>query len=141
MDDSARDKSVPLGIATLLGGQRVALRETRRALIPFGGVAVFVSYLRRIDLLGTARRHMPVCWRSPNRIDPTTTWTAFLISVLLGAKRFAHANWLRGDEALRQLLGLDRFPIDDTIRNLFNQFSMGHVQRFFTPLRPAARRA
>ena len=73
-------------------------------------------------------------WRSPNRIDPTTTWTAFLISVLVGAKRFAHANWLRGDEALRQLLGLDRFPVDDTIRNLFKQFSMGHVQRFFTPL-------
>jgi hypothetical protein len=118
----------------LLGGQRVVLRATKRAVAPFGGVAVFVSYLRKIDLLGTARQHMPVRWRSPNRIDPTTTWTAFLISVLVGAERFAHANWLRGDEALRQLLGLDRFPTDDTIRNLFKQFSMGHVQRFFAPL-------
>jgi hypothetical protein len=91
MDDSVRDKSVPPEIATLLGGQRVVLRETKRAVTPFGGVVVFVSYLRKIDLLGTARQHMPVRWRSPNRIDPTTTWTAFLISVLVGAKRFAHA--------------------------------------------------
>ena len=62
------------------------------------------------------------------------TLTAFLLSVLTGAKRFAHANWLRGDEALRKLLGLERFPTDDTIRNLFKQFTMGHVQRFFPAL-------
>ena len=31
-------------------------------------------------------------WKSPNHIDPTTTFTAFLIAVLVGARRFAHAN-------------------------------------------------
>jgi hypothetical protein len=58
MDDSARDRSVPPEIATLLGGQRVVLRETKRAVTPFAGVVVFVSYMRKIDLLGTARQHM-----------------------------------------------------------------------------------
>src|SRR5208283_2160854 len=61
-------------------------------------------------------------WKSPNHIDPTTTFTAFLIAVLAGARRFAHANWLRGGRALHALLGLSRFPFDDTIRNLFRRF-------------------
>ena len=77
---------------------------------------------------------MPIRWRSPNHIDPTSTFTAFLVSVLVGARRFAHASRLRGDRALQALLGLHRFPTDDTIRNLFRQFGMGQVQRLYEPL-------
>jgi hypothetical protein len=77
---------------------------------------------------------MPIQLKSPNRIDPTATFTAFLIAVLAGARRFAHANWLRGDRALHALLGLSPFPIDDTIRNLFRRFGMGDVHRLFDPL-------
>lgn len=134
MEESSGDRSVPREIATLLGGGRVVLRATPRAVTPFGGIAVFVAYLHKLDWIGVLRQHMPVGWRSPNQIDPAATFTAFLIAVLVGAKRFAHANWLRGDEALQKLLGLPRCPTDDTIRNLFKQFSMGHVQRLFTPL-------
>jgi hypothetical protein len=52
----------------------------------------------------------------------------------MGARRFAHASLLRGDHALHALLGLERFPTDDTIRNLFRKFGMGQVQRLFEPL-------
>jgi hypothetical protein len=69
-----------------------------------------------------------------NHIDPTCTFTAFLVSVLVGARRFAHASLLRGDRALHVLLGLNRFPTDDTIRNLFRAFGMGQVQRLYEPL-------
>jgi hypothetical protein len=77
---------------------------------------------------------MPIQWRSPNHIDPSDTIVAFLITVLVGAKRFAHAALLRGDQALHALLGMKRFPTDDTIRNLFREFGMGHVQRLYEPL-------
>jgi hypothetical protein len=134
MGESLRDKPVPLEIATLPGGDRLILRETTRAVTAFGGVAVWVAYLRKSDLVAAVCKHGPVSWRLPNQIDPAATFTAFLLAVLVGARRFAHANWLRGDEALRQLLRLVRLPTDDTIRNLCNQFSMGHVQRFLLPL-------
>ena len=52
---------------------------------------------------------------------------AFLMTVLAGAKRFAHAGLLRGDQALHALLGLTRFPTADTICNLFRQFGMGEI--------------
>jgi hypothetical protein len=101
---------------------------------PFGGIAVFIFFLGKIGFVETIRQHMPVRWRSPNHIDPSCTFTAFLVSVLVGARRFAHASVLRGDRALHALLGMHRFPTDDTIRNLFRQFGMGQVQRLFEPL-------
>ena len=97
MEANTPDKTVPREIAALLSGKRVILRETKRAVTPFGGVAVFIAYLRKVDLVGQIRRHMPISWKSPNRIDPADTLLAFLMVVLVGAKRFAHAGLLRGD--------------------------------------------
>lgn len=134
MESDATDKPVPREIAALLSDERLILRETRRAVTPFGGIAVFLSFLDKIGFGNAVRKHMPIRWRSPNHIDPTATFTAFLISVLVGARRFAHASILRGDRALHALLGLERFPTDDTIRNLFRAFGMGQVQRLYEPL-------
>ena len=134
MESNTPDNPVPREIKALLSDERLILRETQRAVTPFGGVAVFLSFLAKIGLVETVRQHMPVHWKSPNHIDPTTTLTAFLMSVLVGARRFAHASLLRGDRALHALLGLKRFPTDDTIRNLFREFGMGQVQRLFEPL-------
>jgi hypothetical protein len=134
MQDFSADKAVPREISALLSGERLNLRETKRAVTPFGGVAVFIAFLNRIELVGAIRQHMPVRLLSPNRIDPATTLLSFLISVLVGARRFAHTGWLRGDRALHALLGVTKFPTDDTIRNLFRRFGMGNVQRLFEPL-------
>src|ERR1035438_8061731 len=101
---------VPQEITALLSGERVILRETQRAVTPFRGVAVFITYLQKIGLVEQVRLHLPVHWTSPNHIEPTTTWMAFLMTVLAGAKRFAHAGRLRGDQALHALLGMKRFP-------------------------------
>jgi hypothetical protein len=134
MESNATDKPVPREITALLSDERLILRETQRAVTPFGGVAIFISFLDKIGFVKAVREHMPIRWRSPNHIDPTSTFTAFLISVLVGARRFAHASILRGDRALHALLGLERFPTDDTIRNLFRAFGMGQVQRLYEPL-------
>jgi len=128
------DNSVPREIKALLSNQRMILRQTRRAVTPLGGVAVLVVFLQRLGFVEKVRQHMPIQWRSPNQIDPTATFMAFLMTVLAGAKRFAHAAWLQHDRALHALLGLKRFPTDDTMRNLFRRFGMGHVHRLFDPL-------
>jgi hypothetical protein len=134
MEEETGDDCVPREALALLSDERLILRETGRAVTPFGGVAVFIAYLRKVGFVEKLRQCMPICWRSPNQIEPAATFTAFLMAVLVGAKRFAHANWLRGDRALHALLGIDRFPTDDTIRNLFRRFTMGNVQRLFEPL-------
>jgi hypothetical protein len=134
VESSATDKAVQREIRALLSDERLILRETKRAVTPFGGLAVFISFLGKIRFVEKVRQHMPVRWRSPNNIEPTATLMGFLMTVLAGGKRFAHAGLLRGDRALHALMGIDRFPTDDTIRNLFRQFGMGQVQRLFEPL-------
>ena len=65
---------------------------------------------------------------------PGETFTAFVISVVAGARRFAHSSLLRADRALHALLGMQRFPTDGTMRNLFKRFKQGLVVRFYEPL-------
>jgi hypothetical protein len=131
MRPQTRDNSVPREVLALLSKERLIVRETQRAVTPFGGMVVFLEFLHRIDLVGQIRQHIPIRWRSHNRIDPAATLTAFLMAVLVGARRFVHANWLRGDQALHALLGMTRFPTDDTIRNLFRRFGMGEVHQLY----------
>ena len=118
----------------LFDGQKIVLRETDRALTPCGGMVVFLEFLNRIGFAQKVTEWIPVVHRSPNSIPPAQTYIAFLISVVAGARRFTHATWLRGDRALHGLLGIKRFPSDDTIRNLFLRFGMGEVVRFFEPM-------
>src|SRR5215472_12529297 len=74
-------------------------------------VGVFLEFLRRIGYCEAVRQHLPFSLSSPNAIDPVETFTAFLLSVVAGARRFAHTSLLRGDKALHALLGISRFPI------------------------------
>ena len=110
------------------------MRETARALTPFGGLSVFIAFLQKIGYGQQVREHMPVRLKSPNAIDPGETFTAFLMAVMAGARRFAHTALLRRDEAFHALLGIQRYPTDDTIRNLFKRFRQSLVVQFYEPL-------
>ena len=121
-------------ITSLWGGKKVELRETPRAVTPFGGLVVFFEFLRQVGYCEAVRQHLPFRLTSPNAIDPVETFTAFLLSVVAGARRFAHTSLLRADVALHELLGITRFPVDDTIRNLFKRFGQGQCQHFFSGL-------
>jgi len=134
MKPDAADNLVPREIQSLLSRGSVILRQTRRAVTPLGGVTVFLAFLHKLGFVDKVRQHMPIHWRSRNQIEPTATFLAFLMAVLAGARRFAHASWLRADRALHVLLGISRCPIDDTMRNLFRRFGMGQVHELFDPL-------
>jgi hypothetical protein len=54
-----------------------------------------------------------------------------MLSVIAGAQRFAHANQLRADRALHALLGMKRFPSEETILNYFRRFSEAEIERFW----------
>lgn len=114
--------------------RKVLLEDTERVASPYGGLTVFVEFLNRIGYSEAVRRHMPVILTSRNAIPPEETFTAFLMLVLVGAKRFAHAGLLRFDRALHSLMGILRFPTDDTIRNLFKRFTQGKVTKFYEGL-------
>src|SRR6266436_5804242 len=132
--NAEEDKTVHWQITALWGGKKVELRETQRAVTPFGGLVVFLEFLWHVGYREAVSKYLPFRLTSPNAIDPAATFTAFLLSVVAGARRFAHTSLLRADVALHAVLGISRFPVDDTIRNLFKRFGQGQCQRFFSGL-------
>jgi len=68
MESNATDKPVPREIAALLSDER--------AVTPFGGIAVFISFLAQVGFVEALRQHMPIRWKSPNHIDPSTSHRA-----------------------------------------------------------------
>jgi hypothetical protein len=130
-----RNKTVQEKLTPLFGKKKVLLRQTERAVTPWGGMAVFVQFLNRIGFRDAVVQSLPIQLESPNAIAPVQTFTAFLIAVLSGARRFSHAALLRTDRALQQVLGLERCPSDDTIRNLFKRFTQGKVYEFYAGLK------
>jgi hypothetical protein len=128
-------QTTPTHINDLFGGAKLVLDETPKAISPFGGLASFIAFLDRIGYAKEVEGALPFKAPTSNNAIPLThTFTAFLTSVVTGARRFAHTQWLRADHVLHAMLGMERFPGDDTIRNFFLRFSQAEVQRFWRPL-------
>ncbi|MGH9404047.1 MAG: IS1380 family transposase, partial [Terriglobia bacterium] len=110
------------------------LRQTPRAVTPFGGLSVCIEFLKGIGFPERVVGDMPVCLKSNNAIPAGETFRAFLVAVVAGARRFAHSSMLRAGRALHTLLGMKRFATDGTIRNLFKRFTQGMVAGMYEPL-------
>ena len=120
-------------VSVLWGEKKVLLRQTPRAVTPFGGLCAFLEFWKRVGFPEEVDRDLPFCLNSPNAIPAGETWSAFLIAVVAGAGRFAHRSMLRADRALHALLGMKRFPTDGTMRNLCKRFTQGMVVRMYEP--------
>ena len=106
----------------------------REAVTPFGGLVSLFEFFNKIGLPPKLTETMPFTLGSPNAIPPAYTLMASVISVVAGARRFAHADWLRFDKALHALLGIAGFPGADTVHNLFARFNQCAIEAFWRPL-------
>jgi hypothetical protein len=68
--NAEEDKTVPTEITALGGGRKVELRETQRAVTPFGGLVVFFEFLRQVGYVGAVKQSLPFRLTSPNALDP-----------------------------------------------------------------------
>lgn len=105
-------------VRPLFGKAKVKLTQTHRAATPFGGLASFLEFLRQRGFAQTVQGCLPWTLQSPNAIPLVPTLTAFIVSVVTGARRFAHTEQARSDRAPQALLGLPRWPGADTVRAL-----------------------
>lgn len=110
------------------------LRETKRAVTPFGGLAVLVELLRKMGAMEAVGERLPFQYRSNNASRPEHILLAFWLGVVAGARRFSHLQMLRADRALQGLCGVRSFPTDDTVRNFFRRFGPRQVAQFFPSL-------
>src|SRR5512137_3058350 len=128
-------KTTRVKINALFGQAKFILDETPKAITPFGGLASFLAFLGQMGFAQAVAQRLPFAAPTSNNAIPLAhTLTAFIVSVVVGARRFAHCQWLRADQVLHAMLGLERFPGDDTIRNFFARFSQGTVEAFWRPI-------
>ena len=128
-------KTTRTEFSSLFGQAKLVLDETTKAVTPLGGLASFVTFLGQIGYAQEVQQRLPFAAPTSNNAIPLAhTLTAFVVSVVAGAQRFAHCQWLRADRVLHALLGLERFPGDDTIRNFFLRFTQAHIEAFWRPL-------
>ena len=132
---AAPHQTTPTEISPLFGGAKLILEETPKPITPFGGLASFLAYLGQMGFVEQLQAALPFADPTSNNAIPLAhTFTAFLTAVVAGARRFAHTQWLRADRALQAMLGIERFPGDDTIRNFFLRFTQAHIEAFWRPL-------
>ena len=55
MEANAADKPVLRESGALLSSERLILRQTERAATPFGGLAVFISFLPKVGFVEKVR--------------------------------------------------------------------------------------
>jgi hypothetical protein len=128
-------KTTRTEITPLFGEAKLVLDETPKAISPFGGLASFISFLGQIGFAREVQQHLPFAAPASNNAIPLAhSLTAFLLAVVVGARRFAHCEWLRADRVLHAMQGLPRFPSDDTIRNFFLRFKQADIEAFWRPL-------
>ena len=94
----------------VFAGRQVQVRSSLKPVRPFGGLVSLITFFERIRLARKLGELMPFSCTSNNAIPPAQTLVAFLVSVVAGARRFAHTDWLRADKTLHALLGIDHFP-------------------------------
>lgn len=125
---------MPTVVSPLFGKAKLKLTQTPRAVTPFGGLASFIGFLHQSGFAEQVQAYLPWQLTSPNAIPLAHTFTAFIIGVITGARRFAHTELARADRALHVLLGMPRWPGADTVRGWFHRFTQGTIQQFWRPL-------
>jgi hypothetical protein len=83
---------------------KVELGDTERLVTPFGGLVVFMEFLRRAGYRQAVGRYLPFRPTSANAIDPVEIFTLFVLVMVAGARRFARPSLLRADVALLAFL-------------------------------------
>ena len=121
-------------VRPLFSEAKVKITQTARPVTPFGGLASFIAFLGEIGYNAQLEKHLPWQLTSPNAIPLAHTLTAFVVGVVVGARRFAHTEMVRADRGLHALLGLQRFPGADTVRSLFHRFTQAHIEAFWRPV-------
>jgi len=133
--DVSAPQTVTEFIKLSTGQQSIQIGFSAQRVSPHAGLAAFVGFLHWHQvgrLLGGLLPHAP---RSNNAALPADTALGFVIGILMGAKRLAQVAYLRGDQLLVKLLGVESLPSQPTLTRFFQVFNGAALNlRTFDPL-------
>lgn len=108
---------------------------TNRKVSPWGGIKFFQQTYSRSGMRGVLS-NLDLPFPGSNRgYDPVQLVEGFLTSVVLGAQRIGHVDWLRADEVIREIFGWDKgMASASTFSRFFAKFDEERNGRVFVEL-------
>jgi hypothetical protein len=88
------------------------------ALTPYGGLAAWSGFLKRLCIIERLADHCPVTRTSPNGAPVREVLHSFLLGALVEGKRFCPVRWVMDDPAVATLVGLERVRGEDALPRL-----------------------
>jgi hypothetical protein len=79
----------------IFGSGKVILNQSKKSVTSFSRISVFFEFFGKLGCAQIVAEHIPLKLRFPSAIDPMRTFTAFIVFVLVGARRFAHTGLFR----------------------------------------------
>jgi len=134
MQLNAADKPVPREISALLSDERLILRETQRAVTHSARSRFSFRFWAKIGFVDVVRKHMPIRWKSGESHRAEFHFHSVPDSGSGGSQPLRSCQSAARGSRATGLLGMDRFPTDDMMRNLCSAFAMGEVQRLYEPI-------
>lgn len=87
----------------------------------YGPLTYFVEFLKVSGVWERFVEECPLQYTSRNAPTKNEILGTILFSVLSGHRRYAHITAIRGDEVLPQLLGIEQFRSEDSVRRAFEK--------------------
>ena len=101
-------------ISTGRGKQSIRIGFTDQRLSAYGGMAVWSGFAHKRGVRQELEKRMPRVPTSPNAYDPTDVALGFLGGVLCGADKFSRVAYLRHDNAIAEVLGIEAVASQST---------------------------
>jgi hypothetical protein len=108
--------------------ERLDVAYTDKPVSGWGGLVAMVRFFDKRGVRELLGRALPDGRTSPNQIPVVDMVLGFLISVLTGARRFAHVERIRADETVRGILGAKRLPSAMSLTRYFGGFVRQQVE-------------
>lgn len=103
------------GVQTVAG--RVQIRwESKSAATPMGQLAYFIEFLTLTGLWSRWQESCPLTYSSPNAPSKADVLGTWMLSVLVGHKRYSHVTAIRCDGVNPGLMGMNKVISEDAMR-------------------------
>src|SRR5215472_3923208 len=111
-----------LEISTRTGSQSIRIGFTDQRLSAYGGMALWSGFLHKRGVRRQLQQVMPFEPSSPNAYDPSDVALGFMGGVLCGADKLSRVAYLRHDNAIAEVLGIEAVASQSTLSRFLALF-------------------
>ena len=110
------------------------IRYSDKSVSPWGGMRLLKEFIDRSGIFAKLEELDLPRPGSNAGYSPVEILQGFWLGLFVGASRYVHLEWLRGDETLKEIFCFKRFPSQSTYSRFFHKFNQARNHRVFPRL-------